>query len=89
MSDHLSLSTADPLFDPDRPLRVNGYLFLPARRILANVSGRAAPLEPVGGRHVDRSAERATPSEHDGPGAADPAHHPETKRSKAPGRAPR
>lgn len=77
MSEHLPLSTADPLFDPDRPLRVNGYLFLPARRVLANVSGRAGPLKPVGGVDVDRSAARAKPSEPDGPDTpVNPAHHP-------------
>lgn len=35
MADTISLSTPDPLFDPDKPVKVNGYLYLPARRVLA------------------------------------------------------
>ena len=60
MSATLSLSTPDPLFDPDKPVKVNGYLYLPARRVLAKAGSRAGPLEPMGGDDVDRNAERAT-----------------------------
>lgn len=52
MAEILDLSTPDPLFDPERPLRVNGFLFLPARRVLARKprvpvlkAGRAKTLE--------------------------------------------
>ena len=42
MSEPLSLTTADPGFSPDKPIRVNGHLFLPAKRVLAN-----KPRKPV------------------------------------------
>lgn len=35
MTDTLSITTPDPLFDPNKPVRVNGFLYLPARRVLA------------------------------------------------------
>lgn len=56
MSDTLSLTTPDPRFDPDKPVKVNGFYFLPARRVLAK--GRAG-LEPMGGDDVTSSAGRA------------------------------
>lgn len=71
MSDTLSITTPDPLFDPDKPVRINGFLFLPARRVLARARGRADPSNP-GGTDVTSSAERANISSGDRSAAGAP-----------------
>ena len=52
MSDPFHLTTTDPRFDPDKPVRVNGYLFLPAKRVLAGVARHDKPLVEVKRRKV-------------------------------------
>lgn len=76
MAGIFALTTPDPAFDPDKPVRVNGFCFLPARRVLLARASRSAghPSNPGGG-DVTGSAARATPNKtDDGPGVtpADP-----------------
>ena len=47
----------------------------PGREFFVMKSASKPVLKPTGGVDVDRSAGRATPSDPDGPGTADPAHH--------------
>lgn len=72
----LELTTPDPLFDPYKPVKINGYTFLPARRILAKAGSRAVPLEPMGGDDVTSSAGRANLTIYKTEGRSEPAPAP-------------
>lgn len=56
MTDPFRLTTGDPRFDPDKPITVNGYLYLPPSERRQKIVPGRTPNKPV--VEVKRKRER-------------------------------